>query len=323
VSYHVIEVGFDHRDTYLAGDVWLPDGVEEFPVVVMVPGSGLAERNEEAGLREHLVRHGIASFAWDKPGLGGSAGDWRRQTIITDRAEEVRGALRALQSRPDIGRGGIGLWGISQGGWIVPLVAATTPNVAFIITVSAPGISVAEQILYSYAERLRAGGLPDEWVVDFAEFLRAALDAARAGMSYEDVEASLVNRYRSRPWLPAIAPELTPSAWEQLLAGEAPDLDFHLEPILERVECPVLAVFGANDDLLPVDASVALFEEGLARAGNSDVTVIVFADADHFLRVQDPPGYAPGYLETLSDWVRARGGAERGRDAGDARERGG
>lgn len=304
-GYRVENIWFDDCDVRLAGDLWVPKSAENVPTVIMVPGSGPVERGDvDPDIREHLGIHGIGSLAWDKPGLGGSTGDWERQPIVTGRAREVQAAIRYLQSRSDMNHSQIGLWGISQGGWIVPLVAATSLGVAFIVPVSAPGISVAEQIVYAYQGQVREAGLADDQVARFSEFLRAALQAAREGSSYDDLAAGLLAQSRQEPWFPLVAEEITPQSWELLLVRETPDLDYHLGSILPRVTCPVLAVFGRSDHLLPVESSAALFEEALAR--NSDSTIVVFPGADHGIRVQDPPGYAPGYLDTLSTWILQR-----------------
>lgn len=43
----------------------------------------------------------------------------------------------------------VGLWGFSQGGWVVPHAAVRDPSIAFVILGSGPTVSVGEEILYS------------------------------------------------------------------------------------------------------------------------------------------------------------------------------
>ncbi len=41
---------------------------------------------------DHLARHAMATLTFDKPGLGGSSGDWRQQTFY-DRVEQARAVI--------------------------------------------------------------------------------------------------------------------------------------------------------------------------------------------------------------------------------------
>ena len=81
-------------------------------------------------------------------------------------------------------------------------------------------------------------------------------------------------------------------------------------PALQRVKCPVLALFGELDTLTPVAETTANYREGLARAGNNDVTIKVFPKADHALLVWPGPNdqahwpvLATGYLAVMTDWI--------------------
>ena len=63
---------------------------------------------------------------------------------------------------------------------------------------------------------------------------------------------------------------------------------------------PVLALFGADDPIVPVQDSVAVYGDGV-RAHL--LTVEVFAGADHRLQTGDPPALVDGYLQALADFV--------------------
>ena len=69
----------------LAGTVTLPDAQGTFPGVVLVPGSGQVDRNENAKklainafseIAADLASKGIASLRYDKRGVGESQGDF-------------------------------------------------------------------------------------------------------------------------------------------------------------------------------------------------------------------------------------------------------
>lgn len=114
-----VEPGVD-----LVGTLTLPDDAEPVPVVVAAHGA-------EGGTREfHLLRHlertlppaGIATLIYDRRGEGASGG--RRADDYQVLAEDVRSWMLRLRNDRRIDRSRIGLWGISQGGWIAPLAAS-------------------------------------------------------------------------------------------------------------------------------------------------------------------------------------------------------
>ncbi len=67
---------------------------------------------------------------------------------------------------------------------------------------------------------------------------------------------------------------------------QIPD-DPELEPraFLEELTCPLLAIWGADDIMVPVEKSQTVFKESLKKAGNQDVTFRVIAGAGHDLMV--------------------------------------
>src|SRR5262249_11284462 len=85
-------------------------------------------------------------------------------------------------------------------------------------------------------------------------------------------------------------------------------------PLWKAVHVPVLALWGAADDLLPAKPSARLVERALHQGGNRDVTVRVFPAANHVLRTLplvtggpwDWPRPVPGSLELVASWVRER-----------------
>ena len=73
--------------------------------------------------------------------------------------------------------------------------------------------------------------------------------------------------------------------------------------LLNRIQ-PDYAIFGEKDTQIPVSKSIALYKAYLQKAGNEDVTIELFPDADHMIQVE---GYfAPGYYEKVNSWLVMR-----------------
>ena len=84
-----------------------------------------------------------------------------------------------------------------------------------------------------------------------------------------------------------------------------PDYQYDPVPALENLTCPLLAIWGEADQLVPVEKSVAVFREALEKSGNADLTIRIFPQADHNLHLPDG-SLAPGFWETMKDWLRRR-----------------
>ena len=79
-------------------------------------------------------------------------------------------------------------------------------------------------------------------------------------------------------------------------------LDHDPRPALERIECPLLAIFGDEDLHVPVEVSIAVFRA--ARAARPDrLDVVTLPGADHRLQNGDPKSLHAGYEPALGDWI--------------------
>lgn len=316
-SYREEIVSFRNGQTELTGVLCLPAGVGPFPVVVYVAGSGPAGRDGYGILPPHweeFARRGVASLAWDKPGVGESTGDWKSQTN-QDRASEVIAARRFLKERKDVNSKAIGLWGISQAGWILPIIYSITPgDIAFIISVSAPVGTGAEQELYRVAHGLPADGFSQADTAKAVAFTRKRLALMRRGAPYTAV-AELQSKVEKEAWLAPLG-KLDQEAHEFLKANAF----FSPCSLLERITCPVLAIFGDKDTIVDFRESARVYAQVLRRAGGRDVTIKIFPNADHVIFPSRTGGgkeleqsfgrpvkvFAPGYLEAMGDWLQKR-----------------
>lgn len=72
---------------------------------------------------------------------------------------------------------------------------------------------------------------------------------------------------------------------------------------------PVLLLYGAHDERVPPVLSANVIQAALTKAGDKQVSLRIFADADHTFAVVDPPHqtgwsrHVPDYAETLTNWA--------------------
>lgn len=129
-------IKFEHGNHTLSGRYLEPTNNQPVKAVLLfVHGDG-ATAYDADGYYELLWRplrsKGYAVVSWDKPGVGGSTGNWLKQSM-TDRQSEVLAAIRAVKNKFKVATENIGLIGFSQAGWVVPAIANNSKNVGFVI----------------------------------------------------------------------------------------------------------------------------------------------------------------------------------------------
>src|SRR5215217_7295038 len=277
--------GSSTKGTRLAGVVRRPAGDGPHPAVAFVDGSGPAERDSFEEEAEALARAGFAGLGWDKPGCGSSGGDWRDQSL-QDRASEALAAVGCLA------------------GWVGPLAASMSEGVAAVISLSGPGVSPYDQEAYRVEHLLRDAGAPEDQVADAMAFFHRRAGRLRRGDDLDDVLADQL-AHREAPWYPALGDD----GVVEHLAFMARIYDYDPVPVLERVTCPVLAIWGERDLYVPVAASVERFAAALGRAGNGSFRLEVVPYADHGLRLPATGGEErgpriPDLMEMVVSWLR-------------------
>jgi len=182
-TYTAVNVAYSSAGTMLAGTLYLPPGSGTHPALVTHFGSDRWTRASSTWAEPWLER-GIAVLSYDKRGVGQSGGTCCPLDFDL-LASDVLAGVAAARSHPRVDPERVGLWGFSQGGWVVPHAAVRDPSIAFVILGSGPTVSVGEEILYSVltgeAECEATGRSPEE--------IDAELD--RAGPSLFDPRTDL------------------------------------------------------------------------------------------------------------------------------------
>jgi hypothetical protein len=309
----------------LAGTLTLPRTAGPHPAVVLLTGSGPQDRNDTvSGHRpflvwaDYLTRQGFAVLRMDDRGVGGSTGRLLDATG-EDFAADALAGVEALKARADIDARRIGLLGHSEGGAVAPLAAVRSPGIAFAVLLAAPAIP-GERLLYEQEVRIaRAMGIPEDIARKSREvetrLLAIARQAGNGGDARREMEAALARETA------ALSPEEAAVIRGQLgrQVGTASSrwfrfvIDYDPRPILERLRCPVLALYGGLDLQVPADLNASAMEQALAR--NPKHTVITMPGLNHLMqraRTGSPVEYAqieetvaPEVLEKVAEWMRA------------------
>ena len=329
------EIVFTNGEVKLAGTLTRPAGRGPFPAVVLLSGSGPQNRDSEIlGFRsfkliaDHLSRAGIAVLRYDDRGVGGSSGSIAQSTT-QDFAGDALAAVRFLAGRTEIAKSRVGLVGHSEGALTAAIAASQTREVAFIVWLAGSGVRGDEVLRQQARDLARAAGADDETLERILAAHTRLLELVRAEGNVEEMTA--LTRTLARAQLEAL-PEAqrkaipnVEAAVEAMLPAQVAALRsrwfrsfifFDPATALEKVSCPVQVIFGERDLQVPPALNRAPVEAALARAGNRQVTVKVYPEANHlFQRAKTghpseyatlPKDFVPGLLDDVAAWIAAR-----------------
>ncbi|MGW4517627.1 alpha/beta hydrolase family protein [Streptomyces sp. NPDC004393] len=262
----------------LHGTVLSKDGAPgPAPGIVLVGGSGSGPRQEYRQEAEAFARAGIITLAYDKRTVGYSL--LHRDFGLL--ADDALAGVRLLQSRSGVNPRQVGLWGFSEGGWVAPLAASRSSDVAFVVTIGGSGYDPLRTQSWNLTTHLRHQGV---------------------GGPFRRIVAG-------------------PTAQFMASTGLFPAAGYDPLPVLERLHrTPVLALWGDHDMQVPSQESARIFCEALARAGNRHAVIGFVAGGAHnghrtsdgFDRIGGPLFHGkklgeltPRYAQTMTSWVRA------------------
>ncbi len=151
-DYKIENVEFISHGQTLSGSIVFPIGSKPHSAVVFVHGSGEQTRNMQWA--DSFAKQGIAALVYDKRGVGKSGGKYEGGQSVSEQniallADDAIAALKVLAKHPTLKAIPLGLTGISQAGWIVPVAAEKTNLIKFIVLWSGPVCKVSEEDIYS------------------------------------------------------------------------------------------------------------------------------------------------------------------------------
>ena len=345
--YREEEVEFKSGEFNVAGTLTLPPAKGRHPAVILITGSGAHNRDEELMgfkpfriIADHLTRHGIAVLRWDDRGVGKSSGS-KSLSTTADHAGDVLAGVQFLRARPDINPAAIGLLGHSEGGLIAPIVAGRSHDIAFIVLMAGPAVTGDRLVYFQLESLMRGGNASEEQIRNELADQHRVFACVRADTGWQGLAGVFRNQvassYTSLPAesRKAIADSsafVNARAEGMMSSVRVPWLkyfiDFDPVPALEKVSCPVLAVFGALDMQVPVSLNRGPMEAALAKSKTKDWKIEVLPKANHlFITAVTglPSEYAglekafvPGFLDLVTGWITKRvpvlnaGAGERG-----------
>lgn len=283
------------------------------PAVVLVPHEGGATRDAYRKDADFLVSQGFAALIYDRRGVGESQGAGQPASF-PEHADDVLAAVLSLQGRADIDRARVGVWGHSQGGWVATLAASRSSSVAFVVNISTPAVTVAEQEIYRIEHNMRADGFGESQILEAVNYQRLMMRWVSDGSGRDTLigvhQAATTAAWASYVMLPrSPLPDLPPPGTREFYGYDP-------LPALTELRCPTLFVFGKVDSFVPVERSVPIIKTAMVRHSHPDSELKVLPRTGHGMFETELDNrdalplahrHGPGYWQLLATWLaRAR-----------------
>ena len=342
-SYNAAEVIFENKvaNVKLAGTLTYPkplDGVDyvkapTYPAVILISGSGPQDRDETifghkpfAVIADDLTKKGFAVLRFDERGVGKSTGNFSLSTTA-DFATDVEAAFDFLKTQAQIDTAHVGLIGHSEGGIIAPMLAAKRKDIAFVVMLAGPGLSIVQLMQEQISAVMLSEG--------------QSATAAAAGASFYGVMAKAVNSSKdtgvifknalqnANEW----AKQQPDSILEVMNFKKGEDraeairtqlkammtpwfrhfLSIHPSDYLTKLNCPVLALNGDKDIQVIAPSNLNAIKTALKKSKSSQYNIVSLPGLNHLLQTCtkcNVPEYgeleetiAPIVLQTMGDWL--------------------
>lgn len=145
---------FSSGDASLHYHLDLPEGPGPHPAIVIGHGSGMVTLAEGAAFVPMFNNAGFAVLRYDKRGVGQSTGTYRglsaanSATQVDELAGDMVAGVTFLKTLREINATRIGLFGVSQAGWIMITAARKSADVRFFIATVGSTMPVGVNIFY-------------------------------------------------------------------------------------------------------------------------------------------------------------------------------
>ena len=322
--YQIEEVMFQNGDINLAGTLTVPKGDGPFPVVLLISGSGLQDRDETVFghkpfwvLADHLSRAGIAVLRVDDPGIGESTPHPEPLTTA-DFATDAEAGVAFLKQDNRISS--IGLIGHSEGGLIASIVASRSNDVNFIVLMAGPGVPGAELLRKQNERIFDAAGIAGERQQNLLTLLDRLFTILTSEDMAEDERRQGVDEIvRKQLEINGTPPAQQDEAQVRALVEQSLTpwmryfLTFDPRPAFEKIRVPVLLLNGELDVQVDAEQNLTAIGAALNKGENQDVTVHRLPEHNHLFQrartgLMNEYGaieetLSPKVLDLIRDWI--------------------
>jgi uncharacterized protein len=308
----------------LAGTLTLPKNKKEFPIVILITGSGSQDRNSEifdhqpfAVIANDFALKGIGVLRLDDRGVGGSS-KGNPDDTSANFATDISAAVDFLYAK---GFRNIGVIGHSEGGLIAPMVANQNKKVQFLISLAGPGIAIDRMMLLQTQSIMKAEGASAFQMAATSAFNEKvyAYIINYAGKDLKsDFKTFIKTEFRKLTQNQGLTEaQIDEFVTQQTSAITSPWYVYFLkcnpDAYWSKIKIPVLALNGTLDVQVKSAENLAGIQASLQKAGNKKITITELQGLNHLFQEAKTgtiaeyatieQTIAPKVLNTMSDWI--------------------
>ena len=305
-AYTASEVTVGTGEWALPGTLTVPNGAGPFPGIVLVHGSGPADRDETYGPNKFLkdvalglASQGVAVLRYEKRTLvyGAKLSTIKQFTVKEETVEDALAAVALLRTVPAIDKSRIFVLGHSLGGMVAPRIGAADPAIAGLVVMAGAVRSLPQSILDQYEYLFKADGtISDAEQQQLAGARQLLADVAK--LTADDAAAG---RFMGN----------APASYWLDLRGYDPPAD------AAKLKMRLLVLQGERD----YQVTVADFEKWKAAlAGRANATFKLYPALNHLFLAGTGPSLPPEYsvpghvpadvIRDIADWIKSPPGAK-------------
>jgi uncharacterized protein len=286
-------------DGVLSGVLSTPRGAGPFPGVVLVTDAEPHDRDHSEGthkpfvvLADKLTRAGYVVLRCDDRGIGESSGSCVDSTL-EDAARDVVAQVKYLSQAAGVDASRIGVIGRGEGAH-VGAMAAGASEIGFVVMLGAAGQKGIDVACVREERQLQAIGEDATYISERVGRLRKALELAISESKEQDLDAVL--REDARAYVSEVRGMGLQMTKDQIAMWASTRAEVMLRPrfkswlatdpteAMKRLMCPVLALSGELDLVMPAADEMPLVKAALEVSGSKRVVTKVLARTNHALQ---------------------------------------
>ena len=328
--YYSENIKFQNKKAkiWLAGTLTLPDTLHNWPVVILVSGSGAQNRDEELLqhkpfllIADYFARNGIGVLRFDDRGVGESEGKFSEANTF-DFASDAEAAIKFLKKQPFVNKEEIGLIGHSEGG-IIAMILGSNKDLLFAISMAGVGIPCdlllvmqqdkmyegygssdeMREVLWNFNTKMYSIIQTEKEALAIRNGIEELLKETTEGLSEEEIkEYGLVDSYI----LALLAQAGTP--WFKTFISINP------AKYISKIKCHFLAINGNKDRQVPAEENINAIRDHIKLKKNQITEYKIFEGLNHLFQSCEsgmPSEYAmieetmdEEVLEYMVTWIK-------------------
>jgi dienelactone hydrolase len=316
---NVERITFESNGIEIESVIITPDGPGPHPGIVLLAGSGSSHQEyDKVGIRIHanyFLSRGFAVFSYTKRGSGNNGVNYSHvtfQDLITD----ALAAVATFRNHPKVDADNIGLRAVSESGWFAPEVAFRDGNIKFIINRVSPPIPWMDVVTHEVKVELQNSGftndeIDNELIPLTRRIWQFYIDAEKNNDAVESERIAIEDKIaemdsREKRFKDYYRGYKLAAYDADTYKARASKYSYNPQPYLNKINIPMLYLFGGVDQNIPTEECVA-FLNALKQTYKNEITIKVFQDADHYMYQNNSfpveGFYQKGYIETQGDWA--------------------